>query len=112
MGFVGSGVLRSILMKDGDEYTSDFFFPGTFVCIYQFPFSNSGNGIDPGHQPGTIYYLTYRQFNEMLATSSEWYKLGKYNASIAGHGVFRDFTGARYFWLFTGIMVGLRSFLP
>jgi POT family proton-dependent oligopeptide transporter len=28
------------------------------------------------------------------------------NASIANHGVFRNFTGARYFWLFVGIMLG------
>ncbi|MHA4811059.1 POT-type proton-dependent oligopeptide transporter [Flavitalea flava] len=29
------------------------------------------------------------------------------NASIASHGAFRNFTGARYFWLFAGIMFGI-----
>jgi POT family proton-dependent oligopeptide transporter len=28
------------------------------------------------------------------------------NASIASHGAFRSFTGARYFWLFVVIMIG------
>ena len=28
------------------------------------------------------------------------------NASIASHGAFRSYTGARYYWLFVAIMVG------
>jgi len=44
-----------------------------------------------------IWYFTYS-----IGTSFTTYV----NASIANHGVFRNFTGARYFWLFVGIMLG------
>jgi POT family proton-dependent oligopeptide transporter len=29
------------------------------------------------------------------------------NASIAGHGFFSHFTGANYYWLFVGLMLGM-----
>jgi len=81
IGFVESGVLRSILMKDGQEFTSDFFFSGSFVSVYtsflqQTPAMVTIQAISPA----TIYCLSYSQFNYLLDTSSEWYKLGKYIA--------------------------------
>lgn len=81
IGFVESGVLRSILMKDGQEFTSDFFFSGSFVSVYtsflqQTPAMVTIQAISPA----TIYCLSYSHFNYLLDTSSEWYKLGKYIA--------------------------------
>jgi CRP-like cAMP-binding protein len=81
IGFVESGVLRSILMKDGEEFTSDFFFSGSFVSVYtsflrQTPAIVTIQAISST----TIHCLSYSQFNYLLQTSSEWYKLGKYIA--------------------------------
>jgi CRP-like cAMP-binding protein len=81
MGFVETGVLRSILMKDGDEYTSDFFFPGSFVCVYTSFLSQSPAMVSiQAISPATIRCISHSKFNERLAASSEWYKLGKYIA--------------------------------
>jgi CRP-like cAMP-binding protein len=81
MGYVESGVLRSILVKDGEEFTSDFFFAGSFVSVYtsflkQTPAVVSIQAIGPT----TIHCLSYSHFNDLLNTSSEWYKLAKYIA--------------------------------
>jgi CRP-like cAMP-binding protein len=81
VGYVESGMLRSILVKDGEEFTSDFFFAGSFVSVYtsflrQTPAVVSIQAIGPT----TIYSLSYSHFNDLLNTSSEWYKLAKYIA--------------------------------
>jgi len=81
IGFLESGVLRSILMKDGEEFTSDFFFAGSFVSVYtsflqQTPAIVTIQAIGPA----TIHCLSHSQFNSLLDMSSEWYKLGKYIA--------------------------------
>jgi len=64
-------------MKDGEEFTSDFFFAGSFVSVYtsfltQTPAIVSIQAISSA----TIHCITYSQFNDLLNTSSEWYKLG------------------------------------
>jgi CRP-like cAMP-binding protein len=81
MGFVESGVLRAILIKDGEEFTSDFFFAGTFVTVYTSFLQRTPAVVTiEAISPATIHYLTHAQFNRLLDTSSEWYKLGKYIA--------------------------------
>ena len=35
IGFVESGVLRSYLEKEGDDYISDFYFEGSFITSYR-----------------------------------------------------------------------------
>lgn len=79
--FLETGVLRSILIKEGEEFTSDFFFEGSFVSVYtsfltQTPAIVSIRAISPA----TLYGISYAQFNDLLNKSSEWYKLGKYIA--------------------------------
>jgi CRP-like cAMP-binding protein len=79
--FLETGVLRSILIKEGEEFTSDFFFEGSFVSVYtsfltQTPAIVSIRAISPA----TLYGISYSQFNDLLNKSSEWYKLGKYIA--------------------------------
>jgi CRP-like cAMP-binding protein len=81
IGFVETGVLRSILIKDGEEYTSDFFFAGSIVSVYtsfltQTPAIISIQTI----KPTTIHSISHTQFNDLLNSSSEWYKMGKYIA--------------------------------
>jgi CRP-like cAMP-binding protein len=81
MGYVETGVLRSILVKDGEEFTSDFFFEGSFVCVYtsfntQTPAVVSIEAIGPA----TVRCISHTRFNQLLNTSSDWYKLGKYIA--------------------------------
>jgi CRP-like cAMP-binding protein len=81
MGFVESGVLRAILMKDGEEFTSDFFFSGTFVTVYTSFLQRTPAVVTiQAIGPSTIHCLSHSQFNGLLDTSSEWYKLGKYIA--------------------------------
>ena len=81
IGFVDSGVLRSILVKDGEEFTSDFFFAGSFVSVYtsflkQTPAVVTIQAISAA----TIHCLSYSDFDDLLNQSSDWYKLGKYIA--------------------------------
>ena len=35
IGFVESGVLRSYIEKEGDDYISDFYFEGSFITSYR-----------------------------------------------------------------------------
>jgi CRP-like cAMP-binding protein len=81
IGFLETGVLRSILVKEGEEFTSDFFFEGSFVSVYtsflkQTPAMVSIQAISPA----MVRCMSHTQFNELLDSSSEWYKLGKYIA--------------------------------
>lgn len=81
IGFVDTGALRSILIKDGEEFTSDFFFSGSIVSVYtsfltQTPAIISIQTI----KPAIVHTISYTQFNDLLNSSSEWYKLGKYIA--------------------------------
>jgi CRP-like cAMP-binding protein len=81
MGFLEAGVLRSILIKEGEEFTSDFFFENSFVSVYtsflrQTPAVVSIQAISPA----TIHCISYSQYNDLLNASGEWYKLGKYIA--------------------------------
>jgi CRP-like cAMP-binding protein len=81
MGFVESGVLRAILVKDGEEFTSDFFFAGTFVTVYTSFLQRTPAVVTiQAIGPTTVHCLSHSQFNHLLDTSSEWYKLGKYIA--------------------------------
>jgi CRP-like cAMP-binding protein len=85
MGFVESGVLRAILMKDGEEFTSDFFFAGSFVTVYTSFLKRTPAVVTiQANGPTTIHCLSYSQFNHLLETSSEWYKLAKYIADAIG----------------------------
>ena len=81
MGFVESGALRSILMKEGEEFTSDFFFAGSFVSVYTSFLTRTPAMVSiQAINPTTIHCISYSQFVGLLDTSSEWYKLGKYIA--------------------------------
>lgn len=81
MGYVESGTLRSILIKDGEEFTSDFFFEGSFVSVYT-SFLNQAPSVVTiqAIHPTTVRILSHAQYNDLLNTSSQWYKLAKYIA--------------------------------
>lgn len=81
MGYVESGALRSILIKDGEEFTSDFFFKDTFVCVYTSFLNRTPSMVSiQAIQPTTVRILTNEQYHHLLNTESEWYKLAKYIA--------------------------------
>ena len=64
IGFVESGVLRSYIEKEGDDYISDFYFEGSFITSYRSFLTKEAS-------VGSI---------QALEASNEWYKLGKYIA--------------------------------
>jgi CRP-like cAMP-binding protein len=81
MGYVESGTLRSILIKDGEEFTSDFFFEGSFVSVYTSFLNQTPSVVTiQAIHPTTVRFLSYTQLNDLLHASSEWYKLAKYIA--------------------------------
>ena len=61
IGFVETGVLRSYIEKEGEDYISDFHFQGSFATSYR-------------------SFLTIEASVGSIQTSNEGYKLGKYIA--------------------------------
>lgn len=79
IGFIETGVLRSFILKDGDEFNLDFYLTGSFVSSYtsfltQLPAKTSIQALSNA----TVYSVSYEGFNNLLKSSAEWYKLGKY----------------------------------
>lgn len=79
IGFVEEGVLRSYREKDGEEYISDFYVPGSFVTSYRsFLNQEPSAGAIQALENCVIRYLSRANYNLLLSESAEWYKLGKY----------------------------------
>lgn len=81
IGFVEKGYLRSYREKDGEEFISDFYVPGSFVTSYR-SFLNQEPSVGSIQALGNseIRYLTFDCYNFLLKESLEWYRLGKYIA--------------------------------
>ena len=79
LGIIESGVLRSYIEKDGEEFIKDFYFPGSIVVSYGsflngVPCIGSIQALEETH----LITLSRSAYNLLLQESNEWFKLGKY----------------------------------
>ena len=79
IGFLESGVLRSFILKDGEEFNVDFYLPGSVVSSYtsfltQVPsvgyIETLGNAV--------VHTLSLTNYNQLLKSNTAYYKLGKF----------------------------------
>lgn len=81
IGFVETGVLRSYIEREGDDYISDFYFEGSFTTSYRsFLTGEASIGSIQALEKSVIYCLSKSKYDQLLQISNEWYKLGKYVA--------------------------------
>lgn len=77
--FLESGVLRSFILKEGNEFNIDFYLPTSFVSSYtSFLTQTPSNGYIQALSNSVIYIISLSNYNRLLKTNSEWYKFGKY----------------------------------
>ncbi|GAE84414.1 Crp/Fnr family transcriptional regulator [Bacteroides reticulotermitis] len=81
IGFVESGVLRSFIEKEGEDYISDFYFQGSFTTSYRsFLQKEASVGSIQALEDSTVFCLSKSNYDLLLQESGEWYKLGKHIA--------------------------------
>ncbi|MEN7548067.1 Crp/Fnr family transcriptional regulator [Rapidithrix thailandica] len=79
LGFVEDGLLRSFIYKDTDEFNIDFYLPGTVVSAYtSFLSQTPTHGFIQALSDTQLHTLSYWQFQQLLQSSSDWYRFGKY----------------------------------
>ena len=79
IGFVEKGTLRSYREKDGEEYISDFYFPGSFVTSYRsFLLQQPSVGSIQALEESEILIINNEYYNLLLNESPLWYKFGKH----------------------------------
>jgi len=79
IGVVSSGTLRSYIQNNDEEFNNDFYLKNSFVSAYtsyltQMPTNCNIQALTDVE----INYITYNQFNELIAEDSDFLKLGKY----------------------------------
>ncbi len=78
IGFVESGVLRSYILKEGNEFNVDFYLPGSFVSSYTSFLTRQPTNTNIQALSGSaICTISYPDYNNLLKTGVEWYRLGK-----------------------------------
>jgi CRP-like cAMP-binding protein len=78
IGFVESGALRSYILKESNEFNVDFYLPGSFVSSYtSFLTRQPTNTNIQALSGSTICTISYPDYNNLLKTGVEWYRLGK-----------------------------------
>lgn len=79
LGIIESGVLRSYLEKDGDEFIKDFYFPGSIVVSYgSFLTGEPCIGNIQALEDTRLITISRSACDRLLEESAEWYKFGKY----------------------------------
>lgn len=79
IGFVESGILRSYILKDGEEFNVDFSIPGSFVSSYtSFLTQTPTKGYIQALSDAIVYTISYTDYTNLLNSNPEWFKLGKY----------------------------------
>ena len=79
IGVVTSGILRSYIRNNDEEFNNDFYPENSFVSAYtsyltQMPTNCNIQALTDVE----LNYLTYDQFNKLIAGDSDFLKLGKY----------------------------------
>jgi CRP-like cAMP-binding protein len=84
IGFVEEGLLRSYIIKDGNEFNMDFYLPETFVSSYtSFLMQKPTKGAIQALKDTTLYLISYNDYNKLLESSNDWYRFGKYIADTS-----------------------------
>ena len=79
IGFVTAGNMRSFVNTNNEEFNNDFYFENNFVSAYtSFLTQMPTNCTIQALTDVEVVYITYVQFNKLIAQDSEWLKLGKY----------------------------------
>ena len=79
LGFIESGVLRSYIEKDAEEYIKDFYFPESFVVAYgSFLSGEPCIGNIQALKETHLITLSRSAYDMLLEESNEWFKFGKY----------------------------------
>ncbi len=78
IGFVESGVLRSYILKESNEFNVDFYLSGSFVSSYtSFLTRQPTNTNIQALSDSTICTISYPDYNNLLKAGVEWNRLGK-----------------------------------
>ena len=79
LGIIESGVLRSYIEKDAEEFIKDFYFPGSIVVSYgSFLTEEPSIGSIQALEDTDLITLSRPAYDQLLQESNEWYKFGKY----------------------------------
>lgn len=79
IGFLESGVLRSFILKDGEEFNVDFYLPGSVVSSYtSFLTQAPSIGYIEALGNAVVHTLSLTNYNQLLKSNTAYYKLGKF----------------------------------
>lgn len=79
LGIIESGVLRSYIEKDAEEFIKDFYFPGSIVVSYgSFLTGEPCIAYIQALENTRLVTLSRSAYDRLLKESDEWYKFGKY----------------------------------
>jgi CRP-like cAMP-binding protein len=79
IGVVTSGVLRSYVRKNDEEFNNDFYLENSFVSAYTSYLTRMPTNCNiQALTDVEINYITYNQFNKLIDEDSDFLKLGKY----------------------------------
>ncbi|MBT29596.1 MAG: cyclic nucleotide-binding protein [Thalassobius sp.] len=79
IGFVESGVLRSYIQKNAEEFNVEFYLSDSFISAYtSFITQTPASGNIQALSDCEVLVISYADYNSLLNSSLEWYKLGKY----------------------------------
>ena len=78
-GIIESGVLRSYIEREGEEFIKDFYFSGTIVVSYgSFLTGEPCIGYIQALEETRLVTLSRLGYDQLLRESDQWYKFGKY----------------------------------
>lgn len=81
IGFVESGILRSFIFKEDNEFNIDFYLPGSFVSSYtSFLTRLPANTNIQALSDTKVYTISYSDYNNLLKKATDWNILGKFIA--------------------------------
>ncbi|WP_084273470.1 Crp/Fnr family transcriptional regulator [Maribacter antarcticus] len=78
IALVNNGIFRSYIIKNGTEFNIDFYMPKTYMSSYtSFITQTPTKGYIQALSNSTVYYLSSSNYQKLLNTDSEFYKLSK-----------------------------------
>lgn len=78
IAIVNSGIFRSYIIKNGNEFNIDFYLPKTYMSSYtSFITQTPTKGYIQALSNATVYILSNYNYQKLLDIDSEFYKLSK-----------------------------------
>jgi CRP-like cAMP-binding protein len=79
IGFVSSGMFRSYIRNNDEEFNNDFYFEHDFVSAYTSFLTQAPTNCNiEALADSTIHYISYEKLNKLIAQDNAFLKLGKY----------------------------------